>query len=72
MQTNEILRSLREDADLTQDELASKLQVSRKQIIRWEQGSAEMGINKLKALCLIYKVSADYILGLEKGLHWPR
>ncbi len=31
-----------------------------------------MTISKLKALCLYYHVSADYILGLPKGLDWPR
>ena len=31
-----------------------------------------MTIGKLKALCLYYHVSADYILGLPKGLDWPR
>ena len=72
MRINETLKALREDYDLTQDQLADMLNVSRKQVIRWEQGASEMGIQKLKALCEIYKVSADYILGLPKDLKWPR
>ncbi len=31
-----------------------------------------MTIGRLKELCRLYKVSADYILGLPKGLDWPR
>jgi len=48
------------------------MKVSVRQIIRWEKGTSEMGIYKLKEMCQIYRVSADYILGLPKGLKWPR
>ena len=66
------LKELREDADMTQDHLAELLSVSRKQVARWEHGASEMGIYKLKKLCEIYNVSADYILGLPKGMRHPR
>lgn len=42
------------------------------QYIRYEQGAQEMGIAKLRALCLALGVSADYLLGLPRGLSWPR
>lgn len=66
------IKELREDHDDSQEKLACKIQVTRKQIARWEKGEQEMGISKLKEYCKIYDVSADYILGLPKGLHWPR
>lgn len=72
MEIHERIKAAREDKDLTQDEVAEMLNIVRKQIYNWETGKTEMGITKLKALCLIYGVSADYILGLPRGLDWPR
>lgn len=42
------------------------------QIRRYEKDLSEMTISKLKAFCQHYGVSADYILGLPRGLDWPR
>lgn len=52
-----------EDSDITIKEIAEKLGCSTKQITRWRKGTAEMGIYKLKMLCEMLDVSADYILG---------
>lgn len=60
------------DKDTTQAEMASQIGVNRNQIRRWINGESEMGIFKLKEICQYYEVSADYILGLPKGLQWPR
>lgn len=72
MEINEILKSLIEDTDTNIQELAEKIGVNRKQIQRWINGEAEMGIYKLRKICEHYNVSADYILGLPKELNWPR
>ncbi len=72
MELHERLRAAREDADLTQAQAAQAAGCARRQYIRYEQGAQEMGIAKLKALCLALGVSADYLLGLPKGLSWPR
>ena len=61
-----------EDSDSRIKELAAAIGVSPKQVSRWIKGSREMGIDKLKKICEYYQVSADYILGLPKGLAWPR
>ena len=66
------LNGLIEDGRKTQAELADAIGVSTKQIQRWKAGTSEMGIDKLKKICILYGVSADYILGLPKGLSWPR
>lgn len=60
------------DNDETQQILAEKIGVNRNQIRRWINGESEMGIYKLKAICEYYNVSADYILGLDNDLNWPR
>lgn len=72
MEINEVLESLITDNDTKKQKLAEHIGVNRKQIQRWINGEAEMGIYKLKAICEYYGVSADYILGLPKNLKWPR
>lgn len=66
------LKELRTDHDLTQENVAEIIGCSKKQISRYENDEQEMTTSKLKALCLLYQTSADYILGLPKGLKWPR
>ena len=66
------IRELREDADLTQREVAKILDMPQTQYIRYEQGKRDIPTDVLKQLCLLYKVSADYILELPKGLLWLR
>lgn len=58
------IRDLREDADLTQQQVAEFLGTSQTMYARYERGANEMPIRHLIALCRLYKVSADYILGL--------
>lgn len=72
MEYYERLKAVREDQDKTQQEVADALHTTRQQIGKYESGSQSMTIGKLKELCRFYKVSADYILGLPKGLDWPR
>ena len=61
-----IIRDLREDADLTQKQVAQVLGTSQTMYARYERGANEMPIRHLLALCELYKVSADYILGRTK------
>lgn len=62
----EIMRELREDHDLTQQEVAEYLGTSQTMYSRYERGANELPIHHLIALCRFYKVSADYFLGLSK------
>lgn len=66
------LRDLREDKEVTQKEVAEYLGITQTQYHLYETGKRDFHIEHLKALCLYYHVSADYILGLPKGLDWPR
>ena len=60
------LRDLREDHDLSQAQVAELLGTSQTMYARYERGANELPIRHLIALCKIYQVSSDYILGLEK------
>ena len=68
----EILRSLREDCDLTQAQVAAALGTTQQVYARYEKGINELPVRHLRALCLLYGASADYILGLPVGLKRPR
>lgn len=64
----ERIRSLREDADLTQEEIAGVLGTSQTMYARYERGANELPIRHLMALCRYYRVSADYILGFTNRM----
>jgi len=66
------LRAARADADLTQAEIGRRLGIPQKQYSRYETGANEMPLHYLGPVCTLLGVSADYLLGLPKGLHWPR
>lgn len=61
-----IIRNLREDADMTQTQIAQILGTSQTMYARYERGASEMPIHHLITLCRYYHVSADYILGLSE------
>lgn len=68
MEIFEIIRGLREDKDLTQQDIADLLKIGRTMYRRYETGETEIPVRHLKTLCVFYGVSADYILGLPEGL----
>ena len=61
------LRDLREDRDLTQQQVADFLGTSQTMYARYERGANELPIRHLIALCRLYRVSSDHILGLDKA-----
>lgn len=59
------IRDLREDHDMTQQQVADYLGTSQTMYARYERGANELPIHHLISLCRLYHVSADYILGLS-------
>ena len=72
MKFHEIIRSLREDKDLSQTQVGEALDMNQMKISRMETGAAEPSLDDLRALCRFYGVSADYLLGLPKGMNYPK
>ncbi len=68
---NEILRDLREDKDLKQEDIAKVLNMKQQQYSNYEIGKRALPIEHLITLCKFYNVSADYILGLP-DLPYPK
>ncbi len=58
------LRDMREDHDLTQEDIARVLQTTRTQISKYELGKQMMGVDKYIKLAKFYNVSLDYLTGL--------
>lgn len=58
------IKDLREDADLTQNDIAPVLQTTREQYSRWERGAQEIPLHHAITLARFYRVSMDYICGL--------
>ena len=65
MQFNENLLMLRRRDNLSQEELAEKLGVTRQAVSKWESAQSAPDIDKIVELCKIFNVSADNLLGLS-------
>ena len=66
MEFNERLQNLRTSKDLTQEELAEKLFVSRTAISKWESGRGYPSIDSLKAISEFFGVTIDELIGGEE------
>ena len=62
MNFSEKLLTLRKAKNLTQEQLAEKLDVSRQSISKWESGQATPELEKITALSVIFNVTTDYLL----------
>lgn len=68
METKEVLLNLRKKFNLTQDEMAKKLFVSRQAISRWENGETIPNIDTLKTISKEFNVSINTLLGSPRKL----
>ena len=60
------LQELRINANLTQTEIANKLNINRNTYANWEIGRVEIPLDKINEIAIFYKINIDYILGLDK------
>lgn len=61
------LRDLREDHDLSQEQIADFLGMKQPQYSRYERGLRDIPTDILIRLAQYYKTSTDYILGLTNN-----
>lgn len=64
----EKIKNLREDHDLTQGQLGKLINMTQRKISYIENNKYEPSIDDIRALCLFFEVSADFLLDLPKGL----
>ncbi|MBP5366974.1 MAG: helix-turn-helix domain-containing protein [Bacteroidales bacterium] len=68
MEVKEILRNLREKNNLTQEQMAERVNVSRQAISRWENGETQPNTDMLKTLSKEFNVSINTLLGSPQTL----
>ena len=69
MEFHEKLIQLRKQREMTQEELAAQLYVSRTAVSKWESGRGYPNIDSLKALSAFYGVTVDDLLSGEQLLN---
>ena len=62
MDFSEKLLTMRKSRNLTQEQLAEQLDVSRQTISKWESGQAMPELDKIVALSNLFDVTVDYLL----------
>ena len=68
METKEILKQLREKNNLTQDQMAERVMVTRQAVSRWENGETQPNTDTLKILSREFDVSINTLLGSPRKL----
>lgn len=69
----ERIRNLRQDADLTQDDVAEYLNVSQNTYSQYETGTLRFSLEVVIKLALYYDTSVDYLVGLtDERKPYPR
>ena len=68
MEVKDILRTLREKKNLTQEALAEKVLVTRQAVSRWENGETQPNTETLKLLSREYGVTINTLLGSPRQL----
>ncbi len=66
MNLGEKLFELRKTKNLTQDEVAEKLNVTRQTVSKWETNQSTPDFDKILPLCELYDISTDELLKGEK------
>lgn len=59
------LKDLREDNDMTQQQIAGLLKTTQQQYSKYETGVQEIPVHHLITLARFYRVTIDYIVGLS-------
>jgi transcriptional regulator with XRE-family HTH domain len=61
------IKDLKKMYKINKTDLAKVLATNQNQISRYERGERELKESQIIELCKHYKVSADWLLGIEEG-----
>ncbi len=66
------IKDLRQDMDLTQAQIAKRLNIHTTTYARWEQNNKQMKFPDIIMIAKFYNVSIDYLAGLtnDKRKYW--
>ena len=65
MELKNIIIQKRKEKNMTQEQLAEKLNVARQTVSKWETGESVPDISSLKKLAILLEFSIDDALGIE-------
>lgn len=65
MNFGKILKDLRTERHLSQQQLADLLNISQSAIAKWELGKTEPTASAIVSVALFFDVSCDFLLGLK-------
>ena len=68
MEIKTILKKLREENGLTQEQIAERVMVTRQAVSRWETGETQPNTDTLKLLSREFNVSINTLLGAPRQL----
>lgn len=68
MLSGEKIRRLRLEQELSQKDLAEKLEVSRQAIAKWETNRGIPDIDNLKRIAQLFQVSIDYLVNDQEPI----
>ena len=63
---SEKLKAVRKESGLNQKQVAEKLEISTTCYAGYEQGYRQPDLVTLRKICVLFDISADYLLDLEK------
>ncbi len=72
MKLHEKIYYCRKKSGMSQETLAEKIGVSRQAISKWETGDAVPELSKLKSLCDIFGVTADWMISEDEPDETPK
>ena len=67
MSFGEKLTQLRKEKGMSQEDLANSLNVSRQAVSKWESNNSYPETDKIVAICKLFNVSMDELIGLKEG-----
>ncbi len=65
MELNNVILQKRKEKNMTQEQLAEKLNVARQTVSKWETGETIPDVDSLKKLAILLEFSIDEALGIE-------
>ena len=67
MTTAEIIKELRQNVNMTQDEMAQALFVTRQTVSRWENGDTTPNLETLKQISKMFGISLNHLLATARN-----
>ena len=62
----ERLKQIRKEFNLTQAQVGEYLSLSKMTVSAWETNKQEPCIDDLRKLAILFEITSDYLIGLEK------